>query len=458
MKEETEAELGPIELEFQSWPGFAAARKADEILTEHPEILESLESHQPELRLRIFATLDLVETFRGSPAAAVTTPRFQDVTISLQHLAERLRDASENPANAHQQASAILEHCSSVLWTLRPHVLPEAAAESESILASARKQAVAAVHGVKVSAGKARKEVERGAADTLGQLEKTKEALETAMREAIQVMNQEAADARARMEGSLNTAATNALAELERLRTTGETIATTLDDTYRETVSQLEQSIAETGQHCDRLVSQLNETYDHWGDAVQSWSAESAAAANHVRTELEQTQAWADGIRGDIQIAALASGFSTKETHHRTRAKWALWVAGALGAIAFAAAALAFSIWYRIDPTASGSEIARDVALRSVVSAIPLTAAAFAARVYRTHSHLATVYGERAAASTAFEGFASRARDEAIADQLLVALAQLVFAGRDTGHHTDEQIVPTSALSSIASTLVTKRK
>lgn len=439
-----------FDVEFREWPGFAYVLEARQKISEHADVLDTLEQHQADIRLRIDAAFDLVDTFRRSAGAAVPVDRLADVLTYLAQMRDNIQATIDTPTSAEQNATAIFEASANVLWSLRPHVPPEVTREAEALLASARTQAVSAVHGVRVSAGHARKDIESGVTDVLDRLEAHKQSLETALREAIEGMNTLAAEARTRMEGSLSTTVTNAQAELERMRQTGEQLAAQLDQTYRETVDQLKQDIGTASQERDGMVTKFDETYKQWSEALSKWQEELATAANTAREKLETTQAWADGIRGDIQIAALASGFAAKEKHHKERALWALISAAAFGAVAFTTAGVAFSIWYRIRPDASPSEIARDIALRLVLAAIPLTAATFAARVYRTHSHLATVYGERAAAATAFEGFAARAREDDIADQLLVALAQLVFAGRDTGHHTEEQIVPSAALSGLA--------
>jgi hypothetical protein len=181
--------------------------------------------------------------------------------------------------------------------------------------------------------------------------------------------------------------------------------------------------------------------------ATQEWSAWAseirATTTDQIETQegkLAKVVEWAEAIKGDIQIAALAAGFREAETEYRRRSVLALKWAGCLAGLTIVVALLFFSPLWDVPDNASSAKIAQHVALRLSAISLPLVVALFAARIYRTNSHLEAVNKERAQAAVAFEGFAARASGDAARDAMLVVLAQLVFAGRDTGHHADEAI------------------
>lgn len=446
MAESTESRW---DVELATWGGFATADEVSTLLSS-AEFLEgsaALEQSEPALLERVSGAVDLVQRLRVSPSSLVPTSALGPAANALQGLRDNLVAARDQPENAANYARQVLAHADALITNLSALVAPESIAELASILQSVRETAQSAIRGVRTSAGKAMNDIKASAEGVGADLDKHRQTLEVASRESVETMNREAAEARSRMEAGLDATRVNGEAEISTLRETAEQVKARIDQDYesaRQRFDEDTQRVAELRESCSR---ELESAYETWGGNLQAWADEHMAAANRAREALEEVREWADGVVGGVQIAALAEGFHLKEVDHRKRAGVALRNASLLAAAGFLSAIVAFWLFYKIKTDASASEVARDVALRIALAIVPLTAAVFAARVYRTHSHLATVYGERAAAAKAFEGFAKRASNPDVADQLLVALAQLVFAGRDTGHHSEEQILPVSAAS-----------
>ena len=141
------------------------------------------------------------------------------------------------------------------------------------------------------------------------------------------------------------------------------------------------------------------------------------------------------------------------EKQYRRRSFWALFVAATFAVGAIVVALVLFGSAWDIPEEATNAEIARHVGSRLSAISLPLLVSVFAARIYRTNSHLEAVNNERAQAAIAFEGFAARASGDNTRDAMLVVLAQLVFAGRDTGHHADEALTLPSGTSDWAKLL-----
>ena len=442
---------------LDNWNGFSIAGEIRAFLTDN-EYVDRIEDARAGVTGRLRAVLDLVEMFRQAAAVlvpeSILTTAEGNLTQVMRFLTRAKTGTAEQLAPSLQNATAQMENA---IQTLRPYVQASPGPEVDRLLEDTRSTAQSTIHGIKTSAGKAISDLRTSTDDVLGLLENHRAELETAVREAVNRMTDEAAEARVRMETALEASRTNAEAQIEQLRQTAVDMQGRSNQEYQKVMDQFAEDVSQLEAVKQELAAQLQAVYSDWARSVETWAAENRDAANSARESLEAVKEWADEIRGDIQIAALAAGFHEKEVDHRKRALIALISAGVLAVLGFAVAFGGFWIYYTIKPDASSSEVARDIALRILLTVLPLTAAGFAARVYRTHSHLATVYGERAAAAKAFEGFAHRASDDAVRDQLLVALAQLVFAGRDTGHHSDETLMPSTIASAALAQVMPKK-
>src|SRR6266498_3228401 len=193
---------------------------------------------------------------------------------------------------------------------------------------------------------------------------------------------------RQRIETVVSEARTNADAHLAAMRTEVDEVKTRADDAYRETLASFEKDRGIVEAARTQLQDAHEEILQSWAEGVQEARSLIEGDVDGLKSRLQETVEWAEDIKGDIQIAALASGFQDAQKRYGSRAKWALVLASVLAAAAVAVAVGLFTKMWDIPTSASNAEIAKHVGLRLAVISLPLFAAVFAARIYRTNSHL----------------------------------------------------------------------
>ena len=423
--------------ELMSWPGFASVESIRNTLSDQ-DIGAGLEQQLPGVTGRLTYLLDMVSLVREVPPHTMPVEALTNIGNHLQSIVQYLPQVPSNPSYAQQveaQTNAALIYLIPVLGSVQEK-------DYTTVIESVREEARGAMHGLRTSAGR----LDSDLATLAEQLKSAHDEHRTTLAESSattrETLVQEAASMRERTEASVTEARTNAEAHFQAMRTEVDAIRERADAAYKTALEkfEVEKSAAEESRE------QLQESFE---GQVTAWSEAVVNARQLIETEIESGKSrldevvdWADSVRGDIQIAALAAGFAEARRRYQVRAWIALGVA-LLFTLATVVLSIAFfSTLWNVDPAATNSELVRQVGLRIGAIALPLAAAVFAARIYRTNSHLEAVNSERAQAAKAFEGFAARAATEESKDAMLVILAQLVFAGRDTGHHTEEQIMP----------------
>lgn len=424
--------------ELVAWPGFEAERKIRELLANNPELVHDLDNRLPGLQGRLAHLLDSLSDLRSVPPHALPTQALESSLGHMQSLVANLETSATNLDYAqHVEAS-----CTSALVTLIPVQGIVGERDVTRVVEEFRSAAQTAIRGVRTSAGKLAARLEETEKDLRDQHNEIKSRLQSELGETNTQLVEEAAQMRLRQETSLTEARTNADAHMVAIRTEVDGIRQRADDAYRETMAAFEAGKQQALLSRDELVASFESQIQTWAEAVTSTRAAIEADVESLKGQLELVVNWADEIRGDIQIAALAAGFDESKKRYAKRSLWALIAASVIAGITIVLTLILFSTLWEVADSASNAEIAKHIGFRIGAISLPFVAALFAARIYRTFSHLEAVNGERAQAAKAFEGFAQRASGDDSRDAMLVILAQLVFSGRDTGHHSDENIFP----------------
>jgi hypothetical protein len=380
----------------------------------------------------------MVELIRDVPPHTLPEQALNSLASHLQSVFQYLPQVESNPSYAQRveaQTNAGLIQLIPVLGVVQEK-------DYTAVVEKVREEARGAIHGLRTSAGKLDSDFAALAEQLKSANEEQRAAVEEAWSTTRESLVQESATMRERSEASVTEARTNAEAHFLAMRTEVDAIRERADAAYKAALEKFEVEKKAVEESREQLQESFDEQVTAWSEAVVNARQFIEAEIEGGKSRLDEVVEWADSVRGDIQIAALAAGFAEARRRYQVRSWIALGVALTFTLATVVLSIVFFSSLWNVDPDATNSELVRQVGLRVGAVALPLAAAVFAARVYRTNSHLEAVNSERAQASKAFEGFAARSTTEESKDAMLVILAQLVFAGRDTGHHTEEQIMP----------------
>ncbi|MGH2711538.1 MAG: hypothetical protein ACRDH9_10095 [Actinomycetota bacterium] len=423
--------------QLKNWRGIQLAKELAEFLSDKSDVVESLNEHLPGVSARLKHISDLLVELSRIPPHTVPLPFIQPLETSLDSLLANLR-ASE--ADQATNAGNVQTYSDQLLGQLIPLQAVLADRDAAETIERVRSDAQSVIHGVRTSAGRTNAKLEEIAAELRSSHDTVADELRTQWDQFRQSLASETADMRARAEGSVSESKTNAEAQLTAMRNEVTQIKERADEAYRTAKEAFEddRAAANTARH--ELDQQHHESLRTWLQGVEEAREQISEEVEGLKDQLQDAVVWAQEVKGDIQIAVLAAGFRQTERRYRNRSRWALIFAALFGITTVVFSWALFSQLWDVPGSASNAEIARHVGLRIAAISLPLFFAFFVARIYRTYSHLEAVNGERAQAATAFEGFAQRASNDQSRDAMLVVLAQLVFAGRDTGHHADERI------------------
>lgn len=424
--------------ELLSWPGFAAVESIRSTFSDNPDIGPTLEQQLPGVTGRITYLLDMVDLVRDAPPHTIPVQALNNALSNLQWLSQYVPQVQSSPSYVPQ----VEAHANAALTVLIPILGAIQEKDYSKVVEAVREEARSAIHGLRTSAGKLDSDFAALGEQLNSAYEEQRASLQEAWNSARESLIQESAAMRERTEASVTEARTNAETHFQAMRTEVDAIRKRADEAYKGALERFEAEKDAVEASRAQLQESFNEQLTTWSEAVINARQVIEVDIEAGKNRLDDVVEWADSVRGDIQIAALAAGFDEARRNYQVRARIFLGVALAFTLATVLLSIIFFSTLWNVDPDVTNSELVRQVGLRISAIALPLAAAVFAARVYRTNSHLEAVNSERAQASKAFEGFAARATTEESKDAMLVILAQLVFAGRDTGHHAEEQIMP----------------
>ncbi|MGH2765509.1 MAG: hypothetical protein ACRDKA_06320 [Actinomycetota bacterium] len=423
--------------QLKNWRGILLARELAEFLSDQSDVVESLSEHLPGVSARLHHISDLLGELSRIPPHTVPLQFVQPLETSLESLLAHLRASEADPTT---NAGNVQTYSDQLLGQMIPLQAVFTDRDAAETIARVRSDAQSVIHGVRTSAGRTNAKFDEIAAELRNSHEEVAQELQTQWEQFRQSLAAETAEMRTRAEGSVSEARTNAEAQLTAMRNEVAQIKQRADEAYRTTQQAFEDDRAAINTARQELERQHQESIRMWIEGVQEARDQISENVEGLRSQLQDAVTWAQEVKGDIQIAALAAGFRQTERRYRNRSRWALGIAAFSGIVTVIFSWALFSELWDVPTSAGNAEIVRHVGLRIAAISLPLFFALFAARIYRTYSHLEAVNGERAQAATAFEGFAQRASNDQARDAMLVVLAQLVFSGRDTGHHADEQI------------------